>query len=455
MRYLIPIKRMFGKNRLPYYTIIAVIFLIILLAILWRPLNPVRTSYVPLTKNDSLSEAKLQTVIGRASLDRVKSPEAVPFDETSDQPDAGDDIIKDELDEALDTKTEDQYYIVEKGDTLSGILSRVGVNPADALMLTEQYKELANLRIGQRISWEVDDDNNLLKLTWYASSRNTRVYQRNGNKYIESIEKHDGVWKPYVFSGRIDESFLTDARKAGLSLNEIGVITKALQWQLDFRRLHKGDQFAVYLQREMMGDRHESSEVLAVRIRNMQKDYYAVLASTGEYYDIRGEGLAQSFLRYPLKKEARISSPFNPHRLNPVTHIISPHNGVDFAVSRGTPVLSAGDGEVIIAKYSGSAGNFIAIRHGRQYSTRYMHLDKILVRPGQRVKKGAIIGLSGNTGRSTGPHLHYEFHIDNKPVNPVTVKLPQSAGLTGKSKAAFLDLVKSIRPKLSLPSEPL
>lgn len=446
---------MLSKNRFPYYTIIAVIFLIILLAILWHPLRPAQTSYVPLTKNDTLSEAKLQTVIGQASLDRVKQEEATAIDETSDQPAAGDDIIKDELDEALDSKTEEQYYLVEKGDTLSEILSQVGVNPSDTMMLTEQYKELANLRIGQRISWDVDDSNNLLKLIWHVSARNTRIYTREGNKYTELVEGHSGVWKPYVFSGRIDDSFLVDARKAGLSLNEIGVITKALQWQLDFRRLRKGDQFAVYLQREMMGDRYESSEILAVRIRNMHKDYYAVLANNGEYYDIRGQGLAQSFLRYPLRKEARISSPFNPHRLNPVTHIVSPHNGVDFAVSRGTPVLSSGDGEVIIAKYSGSAGNFIAIRHGRQYSTRYMHLDKILVRPGQRVKKGSVIGLSGNTGRSTGPHLHYEFRIDNKPVDPMKVKLPQSAGLTGKSKAIFLNLVKSIRPKLSLPSEPL
>ena len=176
---------------------------------------------------------------------------------------------------------------------------------------------------------------------------------------------------------------------------------------------------------------------------------YAILADDGQYYDINGGSLSQSFFRYPLEKQARVSSGFNPRRLNPVTGIVTPHNGVDFAVSRGTPVLSVGNGEVVIAKYSGSAGNYIAIRHGRQYMTTYMHLDKILVKPGQQVKQGDKIGLSGNTGRSTGPHLHFELHINNKPVNPLTASLPISEGLTGKSKKAFLSKVKDIRPQLN------
>ena len=103
----------------------------------------------------------------------------------------------------------------------------------------------------------------------------------------------------------------------------------------------------------------------------------------------------------------------------------------------------------MIAKYSGSAGNYIAIRHGRQYMTAYMHLDKILVKPGQQVKQGDKIGLSGNTGRSTGPHLHFELHINNKPVNPLTASLPINEGLTGKSKKAFIERVKSIQSQLN------
>ncbi len=92
---------------------------------------------------------------------------------------------------------------------------------------------------------------------------------------------------------------------------------------------------------------------------------------------------------------------FNPRRLNPVTGRVAPHKGVDFAMPQGTPVLSVGDGEVVVAKRSGAAGYYVAVRHGRTYTTRYMHLRKLLVKPGQKVKRGDRIALSGNTGRST------------------------------------------------------
>lgn len=449
-----PPKRYLGRLKIPFYAIFGVSFLIILFTLLWRPLNPARISYVPLKKNSTITEAKLRAYRGNALLDQVE-PRPIGTDtESMDQPASEDEIVKDELDRAFENKSQElTYYMIEKGDTLLGVLSQFDVNRADIYLLTEQYKQLANLRIGQRVSWVVDKNKNLRTFTWYVSSRNIRVYEREGNKYNEYIEKREGSWKPLVFSGQIGANFLADAKNAGLTLNEIAIITKALQWQLDFRRLQKGDLFAVYLQREIIGNRHESSELLAVRIKNVNRDYYAILADDGNYYDNRGAGLARSFLRYPLEKAARISSTFNPRRLNPVTRRITPHNGVDFAVSRGTNVLASGDGEVGIAKYSGSAGNFVAIRHGRQYTSRYMHLDKILVKPGQHVKKGQIIARSGNTGRSTGPHLHYELLIDNKPVNPMTVSLPQSASLTGKSKAAYLELIKTIKPKLAFATD--
>ena len=116
----------------------------------------------------------------------------------------------------------------------------------------------------------------------------------------------------------------------------------------------------------------------------------------------------------------------------------------------GTPVLAVGDGEVVVAKYSGAAGNFVAIRHGRQFTTRYMHMRKLLVKPGQKVKRGDKVGLSGNTGRSTGPHLHFEVWNGQQAVNPLTAKLPRSGGLTGKDRTGYLALVKQYRPQLTL-----
>ncbi|TEA28088.1 murein DD-endopeptidase MepM [Candidatus Schmidhempelia bombi str. Bimp] len=456
MQHIDPSKNKTEKSKIPYYSIFGVIFLVFLFVFLWKPLNSARVAYIPLNKTMEKQgkEAKLPAVIGNASVEIIQDQPNLTDAESIDQPIPEDEVVKDELDEAFESKDSGPtYYTIAKGDTLTGILSQAGVNRNDVYQLTKQFKQLANLRVGQQISWVVDENKSLQVFNWYISARDTMVYQREGDAFAQYTEKREGNWQAFTISGQIDNNFIAEARNSGLTLNEILSITKILQWQLDFRRLKKGDRFTVSLLREMIGSRHSTSRILGVRIQNNRRDYYAILADDGNYYDVNGMGLARSFLRYPLAKQAKISSSFNPRRLHPVTGRIAPHNGVDFAVSRGTPVLATGDGEVVIAKSSGSAGNFITIRHGRQYTTRYMHLDKILVRQGQRVRKGDLIGLSGNTGRSTGPHLHYELRIDNKPVNPMTSSLPQAEGLTGKSKSAYLELVKGIKPILAFPSE--
>lgn len=447
-----------NEVKIPYMTILGVLIIIVLFSLLWRPLNPDRTIYIPLTpqvQTTVLENERLPAIVGNATLEIVddRTSQEQQVSESLDQPKPEDDIVKDEIDEVISQEDNTVQYMVGRGDTLYGIMMQYGVNRSDIYLLTKQYKQLANLRIGQQISWVTDAEHNLKTFNWVISNNNVRIYERADDKFTERTETREGIWQPFSINGVIDSNFVVDARNLGLTSNEIATITKALQWQFDFRRLQKGDKFSVLLSREMFDNKHENSQLLAVRIKNGSKDYYAILAEDGHYYDMNGGSLSQSFLRYPLEKQARVSSPFNPRRLHPVTRKIAPHNGVDFAVSRGTPVLSVGEGEVVIAKYSGSAGNFIAIRHGRQYTTKYMHLDKILVKAGQQVKKGDKIGLSGNTGRSTGPHLHYELHIDGKPVNPLTANLPVSDGLTGKSKTTFLEQFKTIKPKLAFASE--
>ena len=438
--------------KLPYFSVLGVLVFVILFAVLWRPLNLERTVYIPLSSQAEttvinnphssveIEEARIEMVDGK--------PDAEQVTESSDEPE--DEIVKDELDDIIDEKDNTVQYTISRGDTLHDILLRYNVNKNDIYQLTTKFKQLANLRIGQQITWTTDDDHNLQSFSWIISSNNIRIYEKSGDKFIERSETVESVPENVIIKGEIQSSFVTDARKSGLTNNEISIITRALQWRLDFRRLQVADKFVAIVKREMHGERLTNSQLIGVRIKNGSKDYYAILADDGKYYNINGDSLSQSFFRYPLMKQARVSSHFNPRRLHPISGQVTPHNGVDFAVSRGTPVLSVGNGEVVIAKYSGSAGNYIAIRHGRQYMTTYMHLDKILVKPGQQVKQGEKIALSGNTGRSTGPHLHFELHINNKPVNPLTASLPISEGLTGKSKNVFLEKAKEVKSKLSL-----
>jgi murein DD-endopeptidase len=406
---------------------------------IWRPFV-----YQPNIDSDSAS-AKIVPLDNKQL--RTLVPEA---SEPLDQPAPEDEVPTDELDDKADSDSGTHDYVVSTGDTLGSILTQFGIDMSEVSALAKQNPALRNLKIGQTLSWVVNDAGELQQLTWEVNRRETRTYNLVNGNFKEAVESQQGEWKNKVVTGTLNGSFVNSARAAGLSRSEVNAVIKALQWQMDFRKLQKGDQFSVLMSREELNGRSEQSQLLGVRMRSGGKDYYAVRADDGKFYDRQGSGLAKGFMRFPTTKQFRVSSNFNPRRVNPVTGRVAPHKGVDFAMPVGTPVLAVGDGEVVIAKRSGAAGNYVVIRHGRQYTTRFMHLKKILVKPGQKVKRGDRIALSGNTGRSTGPHLHYEFWLNNQAVNPLTAQLPRSDGLSGKDRREYLAQVRQVVPQLQL-----
>ncbi|WP_053115910.1 murein DD-endopeptidase MepM [Winslowiella iniecta] len=420
----------------PHRIMLGSLTVVTLAVAVWRPYiyHPGEN---PIVKHIELDKSELRTLLPEASE---------PIDQPTPAPE--EDIPKDEIDEDVPNESGTHDYTVSTGDTLSSILNQYGIDMSDINQLANADKDLRNLKIGQQISWTLTDDGQLQRMTWEMSRRETRTYDRSGNGFKASSEMQQGEWKNSVLNGSLNGSFVSSARKAGLSSGEASAVIKAMQWQMDFRKLRSGDQFSVLMSREMMDGKSEQSHLLGVRMRTGGKDYYAIRAEDGKFYDRSGSGLARGFMRFPTVKQYRVSSNFNPRRLNPVTGRIAPHKGVDFAIPIGTPVLAVGDGEVVVAKRSGGAGNYVAIRHGRQYMTRYMHLKKLLVKPGEKVKRGDRIALSGNTGRSTGPHLHYEIWINNQAVNPLTAKLPRSEGLTGQDRKEYLAQVRDVVPQL-------
>lgn len=422
----------------PHRVMLGSLTVVTLAVAVWRP-SVYHPEHSPIVKSVELEANQL----------RALQPEASePID--ADQPTPDDDIPEDELDQKVAGEEGVHEYVVSTGDTLGSILTQYGIEMSDVSLLASQNRDLRNLKIGQQLSWTLTEDGDLKRLTWEVSRRETRTYDRVGNSFKETKETQKGEWRNSVLTGKLNGSFVSSASAAGLSRAEINAVIKALQWQLDFRKLRKGDQFAVLMSREEFDGKSEQSQLLGVRMRSSGKDYFAIRADDGKFYDRQGSGLARGFMRFPTMKQFRISSNFNPRRVNPVTGRIAPHKGVDFAMPVGTPVLAVGDGEVVIAKRSGAAGNYVAIRHGRQYTTRYMHLKKLLVKPGQKVKRGDRIALSGNTGRSTGPHLHYEMWTNQQAVNPLTAKLPRSEGLMGKDRSDYLAQVKEVVPQLQL-----
>lgn len=135
-----------------------------------------------------------------------------------------------------------------------------------------------------------------------------------------------------MLNGVVNGSFVNSAKSAGLSSGEVSAVIKSMQWQMDFRKLRDGDRFAVLTSREMLEGKSQQSQLLGVRVNSGGKDYYAIRAEDGKFYDRSGSGLSRGFMRFPTVKQYRVSSNFNPRRTNPVTGRIAPHKGVDFAV---------------------------------------------------------------------------------------------------------------------------
>ena len=332
---------------------------------------------------------------------------------------------------------------IKTGDTVSAIFQKERL-PAgllqELLEVDEQYLRLGNLLPGQRLKLLISPDGELLSLKVEIDLSKTLVFTRKDNEYIAELETKQGEWRHSVYNGTINSSFYVNAKQAGLSAGQIQQISGALQEKLNFsRNLHPGDTFTLLVSKEYIdGQYTNDSEVLAALIHTRHRTYKAFLHDDGRYYDEDGLGLSKAYRRFPFNGRYRISSPFNLKRLHPITKRLSPHHGTDFAVPSGTKIFSIGDGVVVRVGNHPAAGKYIVINHGRKYKTRYLHLSKIYVHKGQHLKMGELIAKSGNTGRSTGPHLHFEIHLYGRPVDPMKIKLPLSKAVSKKQKAAFM-----------------
>ncbi|MDD5276420.1 MAG: peptidoglycan DD-metalloendopeptidase family protein [Methylovulum sp.] len=239
--------------------------------------------------------------------------------------------------------------------------------------------------------------------------------------------------------GIINTSLSAAGQKAGLSDELIMQLTNIFAWDIDFAtKLRRGDQFTVVYENNSRTGEH----IIAAEFVNQGKILTAVKYQDNDgntnYYTPEGKVMRKAFLSTPVDF-ARISSHFDTNRKHPILNRIRAHKGVDYAARTGTPVKAAGDGEISFLGRKGGYGQVLIIKHGERYETLYAHLSKFKngLHDGDAIKQGEVIGYVGQTGLATGPHLHYEFHVDGVHRNPETVDTRQASTLKNDYLADF------------------
>jgi murein DD-endopeptidase len=336
-----------------------------------------------------------------------------------------------------------ETYEVEQGDTFAVLAqNRFGLGYREVLGLLDQLEKpevLTNWRSGNRFDYQLDEDGKLQAMRVMMNSRRGFQLDRQEGTFEVSDIERTGEPTQRLFAGTVSGSFARSAQSTGLNSTEVSELSRVLEKKLDFRRdSRRGDRFQVLIESDVIDGESLDSKVLAVRYEGERMNLTVVRnEDDNDFYTPDGESLDPAFNRHPFDGRYRLSSNFNPQRKHPVTGRVSPHKGTDFAMPIGTPIQSPAGGRVEKVGNHPVAGRFIVVRHDNGYKTRYLHLSKAQVNRGQRVEMGQRIALSGNTGRSTGPHLHYEVLVNNKQVDAMQVDLPESQSLGGDSLLAF------------------
>ena len=299
--------------------------------------------------------------------------------------------------------------------------------------------------MGQVLEYQTDAEGQLTAMRSKLNDLETIRIDRTADGYQFSKQVIEPEIRERYVQATIDSSLFLAAQHAGLNHNLTMQMANIFGYDVDFARdIRQGDRFEVLFEEKHVDDKTVGSgNILAARFTNRGKTYTAVRYTDrngyASYYRADGTSMRKAFIRTPVDF-ARISSRFNPGRLHPVLNRIRAHKGVDYAAATGTPIKATGDGRVVSAGRKGGYGNAVVIQHGRKYQTLYGHMSRFArgVTAGTHVTQGQIIGYVGMTGLATGPHLHYEFRVDGRHVDPLSVQLPASDPIPSSERTAFL-----------------
>jgi murein DD-endopeptidase MepM/ murein hydrolase activator NlpD len=345
----------------------------------------------------------------------------------------------------------------ERGDTLAAILERLGVDDADVqvLLRSPAARPFRFLRPGITVQARVTETGGLQSL-WFLSGRDTLVsIDRLADTFTASERAAPLTKQVLMKSGEIRSSLFAATDAAGLSDSVATQIADIFAGDVDFHRdLRRGDRFTVVYEMYFHNGRAvKSGRVLGAEFVNGKKAFRAVYFEGAEgkgYYTPDGKNLRKAFLRSPLEF-SRVSSGFG-MRHHPIMQTWRAHKGVDYAAPGGTRVRATSDAVVESAGRQGGYGNMVVLRHHGGITTVYAHLQGFApnVKKGARVSQGEVIGYVGQTGWATGPHLHYEFRVNNEHRNPLTIAFPAALPVPAAELAAFRGVSGPLATRLDM-----
>jgi murein DD-endopeptidase MepM/ murein hydrolase activator NlpD len=350
---------------------------------------------------------------------------------------------------------------ISAGETFDTILKKYNVNKDEIKTIKETLSKKVNLNklnTTQKIRFILDQSNNEIKEFTFQISNTEKIFlikNTETNKFNQKLLltklKKDIIYK----ENKILQSLYKSAVDRKIPIGVIVEFARVYGFQVDFQRdIRKNDSFQIMYEAfiDDNGKIIETGNILFANLKLSGQNnsfYYFDKKGSEGHYDKNGKSVKKALMKTPING-ARLSSPFG-MRKHPIDGFTKMHKGTDFAAPMGTPIMASGDGVVKKASWCGGGGNCVVIKHNSTYQTIYAHMSKFAsgIRSGVRVKQGQIIGYVGSTGKSTGPHLHYEVVVNGKKINSQTLKLPSGKILKGDDRKIFetskikLDVLKS------------
>ena len=363
--------------------------------------------------------------------------------------------------ENLDPKYKKVKHKIKNGETFDKILENYSIEKSEIYKIKNSLKKKVNLNklnTKQIIQFSVDKTNNKIDEFTFQISNTKKIFLKRSfekDKFSEEILSIQLDKKIIYKENIIMQSLYKAATDENIPINIIVEFAGIYGFQVDFQRdIRKKDKFQIMYEVFLNEKKEiiETGEILFANLKLSGQEnslYYFDYKGSEGHYDKGGRSVKKALMKTPING-ARLSSPFG-MRKHPIDGYNKMHKGTDFAAPMGTPIMASGDGVVKKAGWCGGGGNCVVIKHNSTYQTIYAHMSKFAkgIRSGVRVKQGQTIGFVGSTGKSTGPHLHYEVIVNGKKINSQKLKLPSGKILKDKERKLFetkkikLDVLKS------------